>query len=62
VFYQIVGGLVINGITYNLRSYFANNGTFGIQYGTTGNYDTGGGGGGGGQSSIRNYTNYRWFG
>jgi len=39
--------VVINNTTYNLRSYFTNNGTFGVQDGTTGNYYIGGGGGGG---------------
>ena len=39
--------VVINNNTYNLRSYFTNNGTFGVQDGTTGNYYIGGGGGGG---------------
>ena len=32
--------------TLNFRSYFANNGTFGVENGTTGNYYIGGGGGG----------------
>ena len=40
--------VVINNITYNLRTYFTNNGTFGVQDGTTGNYYIGGGGAGGG--------------
>ncbi len=40
--------VIINSTTYNLRSYFTNNGTFGVQDGTTGNYYIGGGGGGGG--------------
>ena len=40
--------VVINNTTYNLRTYFTNNGTFGVQDGTTGNYYIGGGGGGGG--------------
>jgi hypothetical protein len=40
--------VIINSNTYNLRSHFTNNGTFGVQDGTTGNYYIGGGGGGGG--------------
>ena len=40
--------VVINSFTYNLRTYFTNNGTFGVQDGTTGNYFIGGGGGAGG--------------
>jgi hypothetical protein len=40
--------VIINSTTYNLRSHFTNNGTFGVQDGTTGNYYIGGGGGGGG--------------
>jgi hypothetical protein len=38
--------VIINSQTYNFRSYFANNGTFGVQDGSTGNYYIGGGGGG----------------
>ena len=40
--------VVINSTTYNLRTYFTNNGTFGVQDGSTGNFYIGGGGGGGG--------------
>ena len=36
----------ISGTVYNFRTYFANNTTFGVQDGTTGNYYIGGGGGG----------------
>ena len=39
--------ITINSITYNLRTHFTNNGTFGVQDGSTGNYYIGGGGGGG---------------
>ena len=42
--------VTINSTPYNLRSYFTNNGTFGVQDGTTGNYYIGGGGGGGNTS------------
>jgi hypothetical protein len=38
----------LNNTSYNLRTYFTNNGTFGFQDGSTGNYYIGGGGGGGG--------------
>ena len=44
--------VVINSTTYNFRTYFTNNGTFGVQDGTTGNYYIGGGGGGGGWNGI----------
>ena len=40
--------VTINSTTYNLRSHFTNNGTFGVQDGTTSNYYVGGGGGAGG--------------
>jgi hypothetical protein len=40
--------VTINSTTYNLRSHFTNNGTFGVQDGTTSNYYIGGGGGAGG--------------
>ena len=40
--------VAINSTTYDLRSYFTNNGTFGVQDGSTGNYFIGGGGGAGG--------------
>jgi hypothetical protein len=40
--------ITLNTILYNLRTHFTNNGTFGVQDGTTGNYFIGGGGGGGG--------------
>ena len=40
--------VTLNGTLYNLRTYFTNNGTFGVQDGSTGNYFIGGGGGGGG--------------
>jgi hypothetical protein len=38
----------LNNTSYNLRTYFTNNGTFGVQDGSTSNYFIGGGGGGGG--------------
>ena len=38
----------VDGMLFNLRTYFTNNGTFGVQDGSTGNYYIGGGGGGGG--------------
>ena len=43
--------VVINSNTYNLKSYFANNGAFGVQDGSTGNYYIGGGGAGGGYNA-----------
>jgi len=43
--------VIINSTTYNLRSYFTNNGTFGVQDGSTGNYYIGGGGAGAGNQS-----------
>ena len=42
--------VIINTVPYNLRSYFTNNGVFGVQDGSTGNYYIGGGGGGGNTS------------
>ena len=49
--------VVINGTTYNLRTHFTNNGTFGVQDGSTGNYYIGGGGGGGGLNTSIPPTN-----
>ena len=48
--------VTINSATYNLRSYFTNNGTFGVQDGTTGIYYIGGGGGGGGWTGSTGLT------
>jgi fibronectin-binding autotransporter adhesin len=48
--------VIINSNTYNLRSHFTNNGTFGVQDGTTGNYYIGGGGGGGGWAGSAGLT------
>jgi hypothetical protein len=47
----------LSGTQYNLRTYFTNNGTFGVQDGTTGNYFIGGGGGGGGYNPFITPTN-----
>jgi hypothetical protein len=44
--------VILNGLIYNLRTHFTNNGTFGVQDGSTGNYFIGGGGGGGGFSGF----------
>jgi len=43
--------VIINNTTYNLRSHFTNNGTFGVLDGSTGNYYIGGGGAGGGYNA-----------
>ena len=48
--------VTINSTTYNLRSHFTNNGTFGVQDGTTGIYYIGGGGGGGGWTGSTGLT------
>jgi hypothetical protein len=47
----------LNNTSYNLRTYFTNNGTFGVQDGATGNYFIGGGGGAGGYNPIITPTN-----
>jgi len=44
--------VTLSGTQYNLRTYFTNNGTFGVQDGTTGYYFIGGGGGAGGFSGF----------
>ena len=49
--------VVINGATYNLRTHFTNNGTFGVKDGTTENYYIGGGGGAGGYNPYISPTN-----
>jgi hypothetical protein len=49
--------VTLSGTQYNLRTYFTNNGTFGVQDGTTGNYFIGGGGGGGGYNPFITPTN-----
>ena len=47
----------LNNTSYNLRTYFTNNGTFGVQDGATGNYFIGGGGGAGGYNPFITPTN-----
>ena len=49
--------VTLNGTLYNLRAHFTNNGTFGVQDGTTGNFFIGGGGGGGGYNPFITPTN-----
>jgi hypothetical protein len=49
--------VTLNGLPYNFRTYFTNNGTFGVQDGSTGNYFIGGGGGGGGYNPYSAPTN-----
>jgi hypothetical protein len=44
--------VTLSGTQYNLRSYFTNNGTFGVKDETTGYYFIGGGGGAGGFSGF----------
>jgi hypothetical protein len=47
----------LNNTSYNLRTYFTNNGTFGVQDGATGNYYIGAGGGAGGYNPFITPTN-----
>ena len=49
--------VTLNGTLYNFRTHFTNNGTFGVQDGTTGNFFIGGGGGGGGYNPAITPTN-----
>ena len=49
--------ITLNGTLYNFRTHFTNNGTFGVQDGTTGNFFIGGGGGGGGYNPAITPTN-----